>query len=417
MRAELGWIDFSNEHRQSVLRIIDSMGESGTLDQLGVGAVRDSIANWLFPGISTIQTRAKYFILVPQMFQKYLRQNLNKSKQSDLIAYCKEEEKRLINALVKNNVESSNSETGIIGVTKAGTNKELNINPSAIYWTGLRVHQIIQTHLSINDYLRSNNLANGLLNEFNDDEQSDDFNPVESNFGFKLNGLKEYDLDNVVMALSKEEGEFLKEKFTANSDGLLKQQGNLLALILKNEVLQTILLSNETSNFRTFAQLALQTNLLPEDTRKVLAFAVDFDFLMHGANIVYNINVQKLHGIRPEFMDDLYGLLNVWKETIKENIELFINLDLAVALTKYAPSTKTRSKHFIIEWRRLVISDINNQKAMDELIYRQEVELKSNPKQMPSHSGEYDGWIGIFSMEFRFNQVKKIIKDIRDASR
>lgn len=53
-------------HSLSWLR---SKREAGTVDDLGVGAVRDAIADHLFPGISTIQTRAKYFLFLAWIFK------------------------------------------------------------------------------------------------------------------------------------------------------------------------------------------------------------------------------------------------------------------------------------------------------------------------------------------------------------
>ena len=62
---ELGWIDFSKSERSKVLSVLDLLSESGTLDELGIAAVRDGFSNRFFPGTSTIQTRAKYFFAVP----------------------------------------------------------------------------------------------------------------------------------------------------------------------------------------------------------------------------------------------------------------------------------------------------------------------------------------------------------------
>lgn len=72
MTSRIGWIDFSREHRDRVFSVIDMLGESGTVDELGVGVVRDALADWLFPGVSTIQTRPKYFLLIPGLIQDYV---------------------------------------------------------------------------------------------------------------------------------------------------------------------------------------------------------------------------------------------------------------------------------------------------------------------------------------------------------
>ena len=62
---QLGWIDFSKTERSKILSVLDLLSQDGTLDELGIAPIRDGFSNLFFPGTSTIQTRAKYFFIVP----------------------------------------------------------------------------------------------------------------------------------------------------------------------------------------------------------------------------------------------------------------------------------------------------------------------------------------------------------------
>ena len=62
---QLGWIDFSATEHSKVLSILDLLSEKSTLDELGISPIRDGFANIFFPGTSTVQTRAKYFFIIP----------------------------------------------------------------------------------------------------------------------------------------------------------------------------------------------------------------------------------------------------------------------------------------------------------------------------------------------------------------
>ncbi len=42
------------------MEVIDLFGEDDTRDELGLGTIRDGFADLLFPGTSTIQTRAVF---------------------------------------------------------------------------------------------------------------------------------------------------------------------------------------------------------------------------------------------------------------------------------------------------------------------------------------------------------------------
>jgi hypothetical protein len=65
MSSTLTWLDYSDRDRRRALDVVDLLRESSTVDELGLGLVRDAFADLLFPGTSTIQTRARYFLFVP----------------------------------------------------------------------------------------------------------------------------------------------------------------------------------------------------------------------------------------------------------------------------------------------------------------------------------------------------------------
>ena len=67
---QLGWIDFSKEDRQKAFDVINLLSEQGAVDELGIGVIRDAFANYFFPGTSTIQNRAKYFLIVPYVLRE-----------------------------------------------------------------------------------------------------------------------------------------------------------------------------------------------------------------------------------------------------------------------------------------------------------------------------------------------------------
>ena len=61
--STFSWLDSSEHERRAVLELVSALNEPGTLDELGIGSIRDTIADTLFPGTSTIQTRARYFLM------------------------------------------------------------------------------------------------------------------------------------------------------------------------------------------------------------------------------------------------------------------------------------------------------------------------------------------------------------------
>ena len=75
--SQFVWLDYSERERRKMLAVINLLGEHDTRDELGIGSVRDAIADALFPGTSTIMTRARYFFLIPWIYQRLEKKRVN----------------------------------------------------------------------------------------------------------------------------------------------------------------------------------------------------------------------------------------------------------------------------------------------------------------------------------------------------
>jgi hypothetical protein len=73
MMSAFACLDYSERERRKMLNVVDLFREHDTRDELGVGSVRDAFADMLFPGTSTIMTRARYFLLVPWAYLRLER--------------------------------------------------------------------------------------------------------------------------------------------------------------------------------------------------------------------------------------------------------------------------------------------------------------------------------------------------------
>ncbi len=136
---EIGFVDFSKEERNKVLLTLRLLGTPTALDELGIGVIRDAFADILFPGISTLQTRAKYFVLIPYLFEKAAHQKLSSGRE--LYRWLVASEDKMVETLVKN---SESGETGIIGREALKQNRTVKLKPSSIYWGGLRTFEIVR---------------------------------------------------------------------------------------------------------------------------------------------------------------------------------------------------------------------------------------------------------------------------------
>ena len=94
---QIGWVDFSKTERDKVVSILRLLGTQTALDELGIGTVRDAFSDMFFPGISTLQTRAKYFVILPYLFAQ--AENHRFKHRRDVLAYIHNEEFTLVKTL------------------------------------------------------------------------------------------------------------------------------------------------------------------------------------------------------------------------------------------------------------------------------------------------------------------------------
>lgn len=137
MASTVAWLDASSAEQRRVREIVALFTQQESRDELGVGQVRDVLSDLLFPGTSVIQTRARYFLIVPWLFERAREQGV---RPSDVTGWVQKEERRLIDTVKRAGVAD-----GLIGRVAGPAVKVL---PSAIYWSGLQRWGIVRTGLA-----------------------------------------------------------------------------------------------------------------------------------------------------------------------------------------------------------------------------------------------------------------------------
>ena len=126
MTSSLTWLDYSENDRRRAFDVIDLFRETSTLDELGLASVRNSFSDLFFPGTSTVQTRACYFLLVPWTFLRMERLKISSSK---VAARARGEELNLNRRML-----AGDDTWGVFGSQAGEALKRL---PSEVYWGGL----------------------------------------------------------------------------------------------------------------------------------------------------------------------------------------------------------------------------------------------------------------------------------------
>ena len=123
--AQLAWIDLTADDRARVRRVLDLFNEQGTVDELGLGSLRDTLSNALFPGTSVLLTRLRYFLFIPWLY-KHLETT---GAAGDVAAQARRMELQLVKAL-----SGSDDTSGIIGIHAGASLSRL---ASSAYWASM----------------------------------------------------------------------------------------------------------------------------------------------------------------------------------------------------------------------------------------------------------------------------------------
>lgn len=393
----LGWIDFSKSERNKVLSVLDLLSESGTLDELGIAPIRDGFANLFFPGTSTIQTRAKYFMIVP-----YALKDLEYSSETNpnrMLRTFDEVERKCGEMLISTGEDTD----GIIGSRSLAQNKWVKRTPADIYWAGLRNYGIFTGGtLSLSEYIRAmcalkNQKATiAKLGNRNDNADADEGDDKDAGELFRMQFWKiptyrDGWMEDISIKLSSEEGSFLKQQMiTAYPD-------SMLAYILRNDI-------TEIFACKTFQELDSLIKIFPEQIREDYALAYAFSSFLFVLRVVYNIVVsdgknEVANALWEELRSDLAELADVDLEAIFARLSVFRNVSLCTFLRKTQGLMRSA-----------------DQEGLKTEIKRRERELKTS-RAKTLHPGEFDrdAWFGGGEPDYRFGNAKVIIGDIFES--
>lgn len=391
----LGWIDFSKSERNKVLSVLDLLSESGTLDELGIAPIRDGFANLFFPGTSTIQTRAKYFVIVPYALKDL--EYSNETNPNRLLRTFDEIERKCGEMLISNGEDTD----GIIGSRSLAQNKWVKRTPADIYWAGLRNYGIFTGGtLSLSEYIRAmcalkNQKATitklGNRNDNADEGDDKDAGELFRMQFWKIPTYKDSWMEDLSIKMSSEEGAFLRQQIiTAYPD-------SMLAFILRNSVTEIFVC-------KTFQELESLIKIFPEQIQNDYSLAYAFSSFLLVLRVVYNIVVsagqnEAANALWEKFQPDISELADVDLDAIFARLSVYRNVSLCAFLRKAQGLMKN--------------ADLDGLKTE---IKRRERELKTS-RAKTLHPGEFDrdAWFGGGELDYRFGNAKVIIGDIFES--
>ncbi len=399
MPSTLTWLDTSAEEQRRVRELIALYTQSESRDELGIGQIRDAFADGLFPGTSTIHTRARYFLFIPWLY----KQGATTRSGARLTTWTDTQERKLIGALKDEGIGAGE---GLIGRVAGPSVKTL---PSAIYWAALGRYGIL-THDVAPDMLGaldSTPSADGELAVRRSQDWSATLPAPPPGFPSEVAGG---------MALQPEEAVWLRECI------LERTPGTLLAHLLTDD---TALSEGDTVPWSEPACLTAD-----EQPAALLQHGRHFSLAMQGSALLYNLLIAERyeaagHTTHPQPVDFYRDALQTWSEDVHADGTLLRAWDrqqMWDVVGGLNPRIGPQTSAFVNAWLDVVVGG-RGPTAADDAAIRSLVDVRER-QQKGAQSRlvnerllrTWSGASGTSRLVYRWPQVRRMVADIREGA-
>lgn len=392
MASHLSWLDHDASQRDRMTRILALYREKETRDELGLGAIRDALADRLFPGTSTIQTRLRYMLFVPWIYRALEAEGVASAK---VASFARKRETALVGPLL-----SDPREPGVLGRLAKGALKRL---PTSVYWAGLGSWGIRRFEGSVDEYHRRFDLLQRHRAASRKRDEGDEDLATAKTWDPALPPPPPGFPNEASFALTGDEAAYLRDRI------VFTHRDSFLAWLVQR--------SHHTPLDWPWEWLGMRAGL--ESRHRAL--------LLHGrwlsevgyeASLVYNLALAEHHG-RLERAKALKEELRAWVQLDARAPVDDWNLDALWPLVLGQGHTITeRTRTFLSEWVRLSRTrsiDVIASREAKELAERRESMLKGLRSRFRRKGDDWSGSSGLFRANYRWGTVSTFLQDLFDG--
>ena len=398
MPSSLTWLAHDEAERRRMQEMVELFREQGTVDDLGVGTVRDAFSNLLFPGTSVLHTRARYLLFIPWIYRRLERAGVS---SRDVGARARHDEVRLIYALL-----AGGEKQGVIGERARA---DLKLLPSAAYWSGLGALGLRLFHGTQDQYHRSFDGYRAFLRDM--PRIRDDEDPVTrayANWHPALDALAEDSrdfLNETTFELSEDEGSFVRELVLQHT------RGSYLAFLCASGVQSSV----------KYPWLHSRRAEAPSEVARQLDLARSFSMLMRGASLLYNLLLAERRRMG-DLVDSLRADLQKWSHDLRPELVSFEWPEFWAVVFQGNPHIKPPTRRFVEGWSSAVVglgSAVVEDTHTRRLIELRERQAKHGQARLgnPRRLETWTKPVGMGRQDYRWPVVQQIVNDIARSTR
>jgi hypothetical protein len=146
----VGWFHLSADEKARARDFLRRCNTEDSVDELGLGIIRDGFSDEFYPGTSTVMTQPRYLIFAPAIY-RFIEKSVETTARAvpDPMGRAREMQDQLRDVLAAKYGHRRGH--GVIGILGG----EIERYPSAIYWASMRTLGIFRRKASEDDYMRS----------------------------------------------------------------------------------------------------------------------------------------------------------------------------------------------------------------------------------------------------------------------
>jgi len=398
MTSHLSWLDHDASERDRVQRILALFKERDTRDELGLGGIRDAIADLLFPGTSTIHTRLRYFLFAPWIYRRLEAECLAGDVMATRV--------RDLELTIRNGLVERPYVDGVIG-REAGA--ALKRGPSSIYWAGMGRWGVRRFAGSEDDYHRALPAiyrARQALHPREEAEESTDAHVVT--WHPDLPEPPEAFPQGLGLTPTAEEADFLRDLIARSC------RGSLFARLVDwaERPVPDVDFVWEHPDFARLAPVH----------QEQLDHARFFSLVMNGASILYHLMLAQKAG-REERAEAHAARLAEWVGRVASSSpERWSLPDFWEMVSNRGHTITPGTQRFVEAWTAEVLADssdsgVATRKSARDLVESRETRLKGQRSRFRSQRA-LDQWSGRSAIEplgFRWRTARTFLNDLHAA--
>lgn len=392
--STFGWLDTDNEQRRKMLEVVDLFKEEGTVDELGIGSIRDALADALFPGTSVLQTRLRYVLFIPWLMQQASQGNRSSTEMSTRF---RASEYELIYAL-----GNGDEKLGVIGNTARAKLKRM---PSSMYWAAMGTWNIRNSDLSPEAYFRRQYEYRRLATRTAraDDPESQELLPI-NDLDPHLPTAPASLLGKVDFNLEAEEERYLSDVIAASTPG------SMLAWLIRDQ----------PGNSPDYVWQVDNLREAPERLQDLIDHARRFHTAIYGAAVLYNLLLARKSD-RDELVAEYEAALPLWRAELQDAgvLDDWSRAGWWSTIRDHNPRLRQATMNFVNSWLGLVEADVDlaTDPASIKLISAREQQIKGGRARLMNQAAldRWSGRSGLSRLDYRWSVARRHLSDLYAA--